>query len=116
MKATTKKAKEIQEIDLPELIEKWKKEYGRVYQSKIADEKIIWRTLTRGEYKELVSTKFDENEDLDYYARQEAITEKIMLYPANKKALINDFAGVADFISAECMIKSGFGMNTTEEL
>lgn len=116
MKTTKKTKEEIQEIDLPEHIEKWKKEYGKVYKSIIADEKIIWRTLSRTEYKNLMSKKYEGSEDDAYYARQEDMAETVMLYPTDKKQIVEDFAGVADFIATDCMIKSGFGANTTEEL
>lgn len=115
-KKTVKEVKEIQEIDLPEAIKKWKQQYGRVYQSIVADEKIIWRTITRTEYKDIINRKFDDNEDIAYYQRQEALAELVILYPTSKEKIVEDFAGVADYISTECMTKSGFGLNNTEAL
>lgn len=103
-------------LDLEQEIELWKKEYGNVYQTTIADEKIIWRTLKRSEYIQLMTNEYNENEELAYFERQEAAAKLVMLYPKNVEEIIEDFAGIAEIISTECMIKSGFGSSYTEAL
>lgn len=110
------KKQEVKNLDLEQEIELWKKKYGSVYQTTIADEKIIWRTLKRSEYIGLMTREYNENEELAYYERQEEAAKLVMLYPKNIDEIIEDFAGIAEIISTECMIKSGFGSSYTEAL
>ena len=112
------------EEQLEVAIEKGKKKFGKVYKTIIADEPIVWRKLKRGEYKEIMNMvvykdeeKLDEegnqiveqvfDEDATYDLRQEEIAKAVILYP--DKNIVEDMAAVADIISTECMIKSGFG-------
>ncbi len=105
-------------------IEKGKKKHKHVYKTVISDETIIWRKLKRGEYKDIMNLSvmkevetIDENgnpiveevldEDATYDLRQEEIAKAVILYPT--KDIVEDMAAVADVISTECMIKSGFG-------
>jgi hypothetical protein len=119
------------EEELQTIIDKAKKKHGRVYKTIIADEVIIWRMLKRSEFKEVMSLvayreefKVDENgnivldefgnsiieqvEDPDatYDLRQEEIAKAVIIYPLG---IVEQMAAVADIISTECMIKSGFG-------
>ena len=119
------------EEELQTIIDKAKKKHGRVYKTIIADEVIIWRMLKRSEFKEIMSLvayreefKVDENgnivldefgnsiieqvEDPDatYDLRQEEIAKAVIIYPLG---IVEQMAAVADIISTECMIKSGFG-------
>jgi hypothetical protein len=119
------------EEELQTIIDKAKKKHGRVYKTVIADEVIIWRMLKRSEFKEVMSLvayreefKVDENgnivldefgnsiieqvEDPDatYDLRQEEIAKAVIIYPLG---IVEQMAAVADIISTECMIKSGFG-------
>jgi hypothetical protein len=119
------------EEELQTIIDKAKKKHGRVYKTVIADEVIIWRMLKRSEFKEVMSLvayreefKVDENgnivldefgnciieqvEDPDatYDLRQEEIAKAVIIYPLG---IVEQMAAVADIISKECMIKSGFG-------
>lgn len=110
-----KETKEIKELSLEEKIAKWKKEYRHVYKTIVADEVIIWRGLTRKMHIDVMMKEFDEDKDLDYYAKQEYIAESVMLYPENKKELIEDFAAIADILSTEALAKSGYGINNTTE-
>lgn len=120
------------EEEIAKIIEKSKKQFGKVYKTYIADETIIWRKLKRSEYKEIMNMviykeipKLDENgepvldaegnmlmeevEDMDasYDLRQELISKAVILYPG--KDIVENLAACADIISTECMIKSGFG-------
>lgn len=119
-----------QEEEIQVAIEKGKKKFGKVYKTLLADETIIWRKLKRSEYKEIMNmfiykeeevvkedgaVEFQQvvDEDATFDARQEAISNKVILYPDN---IVEEMAAVADIISTECMIKSGFGeAPTTEE-
>ena len=113
-----------QEEEIQAAIEKGKKKYKYVYKTIISDETIIWRKLKRGEYKEIMNMTIykmadgvDEqgnpiseeviDEDATYDLRQEEIAKAVILYP--EKNIVEDMAAVADIISAECMMKSGFG-------
>ena len=113
-----------QEEQLQLAIEKGKKKFGKVYKTVIADEAIVWRKLKRGEYKEIMNMvvykdeeKLDEegnqiveqvfDEEATYDLRQEEIAKAVILYP--NSSIVDDMAAVADIISTECMIRSGFG-------
>lgn len=117
------------EEEIQNIIDKAKKKYGRVYKTILADEVIIWRMLKRSEYKEVMNmvayreeAAIDENgneiinqvqdDELTYDLRQEEIAKKVILYPAG---IVESMAAVADIISTECMIKSGFGEAPTTE-
>ena len=111
------------EEELQIIIDKAKKKYGRVYKTIIADEVIIWRLLKRSEFKEVMNMtaykeeiEVDENgnevvkqvedDEATYDLRQEEIAKAVIIYPAG---IVEQMAAVADIISTECMIKSGFG-------
>ena len=119
------------EEELQAIIDKAKKKHGRVYKTIIADEVIIWRLLKRSEFKDVMNKVvyrqdfaedeegnliYDENgnnvmvdvedEDLTYEMRQEEIAKAVIIYPAG---IVENMAAVADIISTECMLKSGFG-------
>ncbi len=111
------------EEELQTIIDKAKKKHGRVYKTVIADEVIIWRLLKRSEFKEVMnqvvytqSEVVDEqgnvsmidviDEDATYDLRQEAIAKAVIIYPTG---IVENMAAVADIISTECMLKSGFG-------
>lgn len=113
-----------QEEQIQVAIDKGKKKFGKVYKTVIADETIIWRKLKRGEYKEIMNLivykdeeKKDEegnqiieqvfDEEATYDLRQEEIAKAVILFP--NASIVDDVAAVADIISTECMIKSGFG-------
>ena len=125
------------EEELQSIIDKAKKKHGRVYKTIIADEVIIWRMLKRSEFKEVMNLvayreefKVDENgnivldefgnsiieqvEDPDatYDLRQEEIAKAVIIHPVG---IVENMAAVADIISTECMMKSGFGEPPTTE-
>lgn len=117
------------EEELQTIIDKAKKKHGRVYKTVIADEVIIWRLLKRSEFKEVMnqvvytqSEVVDEqgnvsmidviDEDATYDLRQEAIAKAVIIYPTG---IVENMAAVADIISTECMLKSGFGETPVTE-
>ena len=111
------KTEETQVIQLSEvelLANQLKEEHGEVFVTNIAGIQIIWRKLKRSEYKEIMSTKFDDNEDIQYFERQDAMAKKVILYPENVERLLEDYAGVSDIIATETMIKTGFGIANTK--
>ena len=135
-----KKEQQIQltpEEELQAIIDKAKKKHGRVYKTIIADEVIIWRLLKRSEFKEVMNKVvyrqefaedeegnliYDENgnnvmvdiedEDLTYEMRQEEIAKAVIIHPIG---IVENMAAVADIISTECMLKSGFGETPVTE-
>ena len=125
------------EEELQQIIDKAKKKHGRVYKTIIADEVIIWRLLKRSEFKEVMNQVIykeefaedeegnllcDENgnniitqvidEEATYDMRQEEIAKAVIIYPLG---IVEQMAAVADIISTECMIKSGFGETPVTE-
>lgn len=120
--ATAKKKEEvaqeetqvIQLSDVAILANQLKEEHGEVFLTEIAGIEIIWRKLKRSEYKEIMSKKYDDNEDIQYFERQDAMAKKVILYPENVDRLLEDYAGVSDIIATETMIKTGFGIANTK--
>ena len=111
------------EEELQSIIDKAKKKHGRIYKTMIADEVIVWRLLKRSEFKEVMNLVVykeemveDENgnqvleqvidDDATYDMRQEEIAKAVIIYPVG---IVEQMAAVADVISTECMLKSGFG-------
>ena len=116
-KETVERAEETKVIQLSEveiLANQLKEEHGEVFVTNIAGIQIIWRKLKRSEYKEIMSTKYDDNEDIQYFERQDAMARKVILYPENVERLLEDYAGVSDIIATETMIKTGFGIANTK--
>ena len=105
-----------QEKTIEQIAEDIKKEHGlkEVFITDIADQKVIWRKLKRSEYKEVMTREYDENEDLAYFEKQDFVASKVILYPKNVEELLEDFAGIADIIATETMVKTGFGITETK--
>lgn len=105
-----------QEKTIEQIAEDIKKEQGlkEVFITDIADQKVIWRKLKRSEYKEIMTREYSENEDLAYFEKQDFVASKVILYPENVEELLEDFAGIADIIATETMVKTGFGLTKTK--
>lgn len=105
-----------QEKIIEQIAEDIKKEHGlkEVFITDVADQKVIWRKLKRSEYKEVMTREYDENEDLAYFEKQDFVASKVILYPENVEELLEDFAGIADIIATETMVKTGFGITETK--
>ena len=56
--------------------------------------------------------EYKEDNDLTYELRQEEIAKAVIIHPVG---IVEQMAAVADIISTECMIKSGFGEAPTTE-
>lgn len=94
----------------------WKKQYGEVYVTSISfDKHIVWRVLSRIEYKQLVK-KMESLMQAGQLStaeanmwNEEAIAELCILFPGyNKAALTSDMAGLPSLISQEVLEASGF--------
>lgn len=114
VKEVEPEAKVIKLSEVEILADQLKEKHGEVFLTSIAGIEIIWRKLKRSEYKEIMSTKYDDNEDIQYFERQDAMARKVILYPENVDMLLEDYAGVSDIIATETMIKTGFGIANTK--
>jgi len=97
-------------------IKAWKKQYGEVYVTSISfDKHIVWRVLSRIEYKQLVKKMETlmqagqlSNAEANMW-NEEAISELCILFPSyDKQALTGDMAGLPSLISPEVLEASGF--------
>ena len=97
-------------------IKTWKKQYGEVYVTSISFEKhVVWRVLSRIEYKQLVKKMETlmqagqlSNAEANMW-NEEAISELCILFPSyDKQALTGDMAGLPSLISQEVIEASGF--------
>ena len=95
------------------IAEDLKKDHKEVFITDMAGLQIVWRKLKRSEYKELMTTEFSENEELQFLERQEFIAKKVILYPYNVEELVEEYAGVAEIIATETMLRTGFGSTNT---
>lgn len=93
----------------------WKAEYGSVYLTSITlDDHILWRPLSRPEYKahvrnmeSLVDSGQMSPADANLY-NEEAIAATCILYPEYDPQNRNELAGLASLISQEVLEASGF--------
>ena len=97
-------------------IKMWKKEFGEVYVTSLSfDKHIVWRTLSRYEYKQLVK-KMEQLVQAGQLTsaeanmwNEEAIAELCILFPSyDKRALTEEMAGLPSLISQEVLEASGF--------
>lgn len=97
-------------------IKQWKSLHGDVYVTSITfDKHIVWRTLTRNEYKQLVK-KMEQLVQAGQLStaeanlwNEEAITEVCILFPSyDKMSLSSDMAGLPSLLSQEILEASGF--------
>jgi molybdopterin converting factor small subunit len=123
-KITEEEIKEVEEMDTEEItvqkiIDKFKKQYKRIYETDVAGERIIWRPIKRSEYREIMAYEDKELSDREMvYVREEMMAKKVILYPKTED-IIEEFAGVAEVIADECMYYSGFmpnGIKPTKQL
>ena len=123
-KTKEEEIKEVEQVDSEEIamqkvIDKFKKQYKKVYETNIAGERIIWRPIKRSEYKEIMAYEDDKLSDREIvYVREEMMARKVILYPKTDY-IIEEFAGVAEVIADECMYYSGFmpnGIKPTKQL
>jgi hypothetical protein len=98
------------------LIKIWKAKHGEVFVTSISfDKHIVWRTLSRLEYKQLVK-KMEQliqsgqlsSAEANMW-NEEAITELCILYPSfDQNSLVKEMAGLPSLIAQEVLEASGF--------
>ena len=98
------------------MIKAWKALHGDVYVTSLTFEKhVVWRTLARSEYKQLVK-KMEQLVQAGQLStaeanlwNEEAITEICLLFPDyTKVSMADDMAGIPSLISQEILEASGF--------
>jgi hypothetical protein len=99
-------------------IQELKKQWGKIFMTKIGDDVFVWRKLRRKEYVDLMvnTEKLDDDMDVKMFKRQEEIAKLCVLYPENIDELIEENCGIATVLSDEIILRSGFYIKTTEEL
>lgn len=119
-------ARSVEDLDDAELIwdggptagdiKNWKKVHGDVYVTSLTfDKHVVWRTLNRLEYKNLVK-KMEQLVQAGQLTtaeanlwNEEAITEICILYPDyTKVSMAADMAGLPSLLSQEILEASGF--------
>lgn len=107
-------------LEFNDEIQKLKNKYGTIYQIEIAEQRFIFKPLSRKEYKKVMSKEYDitsSNEEV-IFTRENMIAELCIVYP-NKEIVDNmleKFAGVAEVIAEECMKISGFVSDREREV
>jgi hypothetical protein len=98
------------------MIKAWKALHGDVYVTSLTfDKHVVWRTLARNEYKQLVK-KMEQLVQAGQLStaeanlwNEEAITEICILFPDyTKVSLADDMAGIPSLLSQEILEASGF--------
>lgn len=118
-KKTTKKKEssktsknKLTEEEIEKMIPEWKKQYGKIYKNTIDENDfVIWRRITRREYKEIMTLS-----DMEFFNKQEEVVKTVLLYPSNADELIESIAGLATVLTEDILSKSGFDISETEEL
>jgi hypothetical protein len=119
-------AKSVEDLDDDELIwdggptagmiKQWKQEFGDVYVTSITfDKHIVWRVLTRLEYKQIVK-KMEQLVQAGTLSsaeanmwNEEAIAELCVLFPRmDRNTVSGSMAGLPSLISQEVLEASGF--------
>lgn len=94
----------------------WKDQFGDVYVTSVTPEKhIVWRTLTRFEYRRLIKIMEQQlasgqvSQGEANLNNEEAIAEMCILYPPySRQAGAENMAGVASTIAQQVMEASAF--------
>lgn len=109
-KTQTEEMLDTSSIEFDQMVQKLKKQYGAIYQIEIADQRFIFKPLSRKEYKEVMSLKTDEDDDSILMKRENLVAKYSIVYPSAKETevLLERYAGIAEVICDECMKVSGF--------
>ena len=106
------------------MIKTWKALHGDVYVTSLTyDKHVVWRTLTRSEYKQLVM-KMEQLVQADQMStaeanlwNEEAVTEVCLLFPDyTKVSMAEDMAGIPSLLSKEILEASGFVAREVRQL
>ena len=94
-------------------LREWREEFGKVYITAIdIDEGVVWRTIKRSEYREHVRYIESLQEELSPVdlgmLNEEAMAQRVILYPQYDPEFDDAPAGVPSLISQQVMEASGF--------
>ena len=99
-------------LEFYEEVKRLKNKYMSIYQMDIADQRFIFKPLSRKEYKEIMNTTFDDtiSNDDTILSRETMMAKSVIVYPDKKTVedMLERFAGIAEVITEECMKISGF--------
>ena len=104
-------------IEFEQMVQQLKNKYGSIYQMEIADQRIIFKPLSRREYKEVMALTLDDEEDSIVMKRENMVAKMAIVYPSTEEVedIIERYAGVAEVVCDECMRVSGF-LNQNERV
>ena len=104
-------------IEFEQMVQQLKNKYGSIYQMEIADQRIIFKPLSRKEYKEVMALTLDDEEDSIVMKRENMVAKMAIVYPSTEEVedIIERYAGVAEVVCDECMRVSGF-LNQNERV
>ncbi len=98
-------------------IDKWKKQYGKVFRTVIGSDAFIWHRLNRKDYVALMTdSDVSDDEDERLYRRQEMAVRAAVLWPENIDEVIQEVGCVASNLGGVIMERSGFRMPVTDEM
>lgn len=94
-----------------EQINEWKEKYGDIYVATFSEDKYIYRSLKRFEYKQILS--LNQTQDARTFA-EEKVAEKCIIWPRVEAAKLSTLkAGTISTLVDLIMAASNFGI--TEE-
>ena len=104
-------------IEFEQMVQQLKNKDGSIYQMLIADQRIIFKPLSRKEYKEVMALTLDDEEDSIVMKRENMVAKMAIVYPSEEEVedIIERYAGVAEVVCDECMRVSGF-LNQNERV
>ena len=104
-------------IEFEQMVQQLKNKYGSIYQMEIADQRVIFKPLSRKEYKEVMALTLDDEEDSIVMKRENMVAKMAIVYPSAEEVedIIERYAGVAEVVCDECMRVSGF-LNQNERV
>lgn len=107
-------------IEFEQEVQKLKNKYGSIYQIEIADQRFIFKPLSRKDYKDIMGAAFDINMSNDevIFNRENMIAKTVIVYPDKKIVdnMLETFAGISEVIAEECMKISGFVSENNREV
>lgn len=97
----------------PEIIAKWKKEYGFIYKVLLDGKEFYFRTLSRDDYMAIQSKVVAEGPGFD---NELEVVLTCVLEPTMSAAEYKSKAGLVSVLSEKIMLRSGFQQVEEEEL
>lgn len=89
-------------------LEEWRNQYTAVYLTEIEDVQIIWRGLSRAEFRKVVEAYEDE------FERAEAVARLCVLDPQIEDWSNEIYAGVPEILARNILRESGFSEEDTK--